>query len=36
MPSFQTDSALDLRVKKGVITDTVALLNLNTNRRYRS
>lgn len=29
MPSFQTDSDLDTRIKKGLITDTVALLNLN-------
>lgn len=35
MPSFQTDSPLDLKIKKGVINDTIALLNLSIKRRNR-
>lgn len=35
MPSFQTDSNLDRRIKKKLITDTIALLNMSTNRRAR-
>lgn len=35
MPSFATDSPLDLRIKKGLITDTLALLNLSVKRRYQ-
>jgi len=34
MPSFATDSELDYRIKKGVVKDTVALLNLNPKRRF--
>jgi len=36
MPSFQTDSTLDYRIKKGVITDSVNILNLSKQRRYWS
>jgi len=28
-PSFATDSPLDFKIKKGLIRDTVALLNLS-------
>lgn len=28
-PSFTTDSPLDFKIKKGLITDTIALLNLS-------
>ena len=35
MPSFQTDSPLDYKIKKGVIHDTNALLNLSIKRRNR-
>ena len=33
MPSFQTDSTLDLRVKKGLIMDVLKTLCLNMNRK---
>jgi hypothetical protein len=33
MPSFQTDSTLDLRVKKGLIQDVLKTLCLNMNRK---
>lgn len=36
MPSFQTDSPLDYKIKKGVINDTIALLNLSIKRRNRA
>jgi hypothetical protein len=35
MPSFQTDSPLDMKVKKGVIHDTINLLNLSVKRKNR-
>jgi len=35
MPSFATDSPLDHRIKKGVISDTLELLNLSKRRRYK-
>jgi hypothetical protein len=35
MPSFATDSPLDYKIKKGVIADTLAMLNLNKKRRYK-
>jgi hypothetical protein len=34
MPSFQTDSDLDYRVKKGVISDCMSILNLGYQRRF--
>ena len=34
-PSFTTDTPLDFRIKKGVITDAIALLNLNYKKRLR-
>ena len=36
MPSFCTDSPLDHKIKKGVINDTLAILNLSTKRRNRT
>lgn len=36
MPSFQADSDLDYRIKKGVIHDTINLLNLNYKRRWQT
>ena len=36
MPSFCTDSPLDYKIKKGVINDTLAILNLSTKRRNRT
>ena len=33
MPSFATDSPLDFKIKKGVITDTLSLLNLTNKFR---
>ena len=35
MPSFQTDSPLDYKIKHGVINDCIALLNLSIKRRNR-
>lgn len=35
MPSFATDSPLDYKIKKGVIGDTLAILNLSKRRRYK-
>lgn len=35
MPSFQTDSPLDYKIKQGVINDAIAILNLNPKRRAR-
>ena len=35
MPSFATDSSLDYRVKRGLITDCLKTLCLNMNRRAR-
>lgn len=35
MPSFATDSPLDLKIKKGVINDTLSILNLSIKRRNR-
>lgn len=35
MPSFSTDSPLDLKIKKGVIHDTLNILNLSIKRRNR-
>ena len=35
MPSFQTDSPLDYKIKHGVINDCIALLNLSVKRRNR-
>lgn len=32
-PSFSTDTPLDFKIKKGVITDAIALLNLNWKKR---
>ena len=34
-PSFTTDTPLDLKIKKGVITDTLHLLNLSVRRRNK-
>jgi hypothetical protein len=36
MPSFATDSPLDVKIKKGVISDTLALLNMSIKRRNRT
>ena len=36
MPSFCTDSPLDYKIKKGVINDVLAILNLSTKRRNRT
>lgn len=33
MPSFATDSQLDLRIKKGLMTDVFKTLCLNLNRK---
>lgn len=33
MPSFATDSSLDLRIKKGLIQDCLRTLCLNINRK---
>lgn len=35
MPSFQTDSPLDYKIKQGVINDCIAILNLSAKRRAR-
>ena len=35
MPSFQTDSPLDYKIKQGVINDCMSLLNLSSKRRNR-
>jgi len=35
MPSFATDSSLDYRVKRGLITDCLKTLCLNMGRRAR-
>jgi len=35
MPSFATDSPLDYKIKKGVINDTIAILNLSLKRKQR-
>ena len=35
MPSFQTDSPLDYKIKQGVINDCIQLLNLSMKRRKR-
>ena len=35
MPSFATDSPLDFKIKKGVITDTLSLLNLTNKFRQQ-
>ena len=32
-PSFATDSMLDLRVKKGLLSDCLKTLSLNMNRK---
>ena len=34
-PSFATDSPLDFKIKKGLIRDTVALLNLSQQRKLK-
>ena len=34
-PSFSTETPLDYKVKKHLITDTIALLNLNLERKRR-
>jgi len=34
-PSFTTDTPLDFKIKKAVITDAISLLNLNWKKRYR-
>ena len=34
-PSFTTDTPLDLKIKKGVITDSLHLLNLSVRRRNK-
>ena len=36
MPSFCTDSPLDYKIKKGVINDTISILNLSVKRRNRT
>ena len=36
MPSFCTDSPLDYKIKKGVINDTISILNLSIKRRNRT
>ena len=33
MPSFATGSPLDYKIKRGLIIDTIRLLNLNLNRK---
>jgi tubulin polyglutamylase TTLL6/13 len=35
MPSFATESPLDHKIKKGVIKDSISLLNLSVKRRNR-
>ena len=35
MPSFQTDSPLDYKIKQGVINDCISMLNLSVKRRNR-
>lgn len=35
MPSFATDSPLDLKIKRGVVFDTLSLLNLSRKRRWK-
>ena len=35
MPSFGTDSTLDYRIKRGLITDCLKTLNLNMARKNR-
>ena len=35
MPSFATESPLDYKIKKGVIYDTINLLNLSLKRKHR-
>jgi tubulin polyglutamylase TTLL6/13 len=35
MPSFQTDSPLDYKIKKAVINDSLSILNLSIKRRNR-
>jgi hypothetical protein len=35
MPSFQTDSPLDYKIKKAVINDALSILNLSIKRRNR-
>lgn len=36
MPSFATDSPLDYRIKKGVVSDTLAILGLTRRRRCKA
>ena len=35
MPSFQTDSPLDYKIKFGVINDCIAMLDLSEKRRRK-
>ena len=35
MPSFQTDSPLDYKIKQGVINDCIAMLDLSHKRRSK-
>ena len=34
-PSFKTDASLDFKIKKALISDTVRLINLNSERKMR-
>lgn len=34
-PSFTTDTPLDFKIKKQVISDAISILNLNWKKRYR-
>jgi tubulin polyglutamylase TTLL6/13 len=35
-PSFTTDSPLDYKIKKALITDTIKILNLSIKRKLRT
>jgi len=34
-PSFNTDSPLDLKIKKSLVQETLVLLNVNPNKRLK-
>ena len=35
-PSFSTDSPLDYKIKKGIIIDTINILNLSIKRKLKA
>jgi len=35
MPSFRTDSPLDIKIKRGLVQDVMKILNLSIHRKER-